>query len=63
MAKKVNLVSRFWNYLKGKKTHIVSLVVIVYAVVVVGWQGGEWQTSAEMIMAALGLSSVRHAIK
>ena len=49
--------------LKGKKSYIVATTGVIYAVVVVGWQGGDWGAASEVILAALGLAGLRDAIK
>ena len=56
-------MKKLWELLKGKKSYIVASVAVLYAVIVVGWQGGDWHGSAQLVLAALGLGSVRHAIK
>ena len=56
-------MTKAFNALKGKKSYIVASVSVVYAVVVVGWQGGDWGAASEVILAALGLAGLRDAIK
>jgi len=55
-------MKKVWGKLEGSKTYIVSTVVIVYAIVVAGWQMGDWNTASQLILGALGLGAVRHAI-
>ncbi len=51
------------SWLNGKKTYIIAVVAVAYAVVIVGWQQGNWQAALELIMAALGGSAIRHGVE
>lgn len=48
--------------LQGRKTYIVAAVTVLYALVVVGWGGGEWHAAAELILAGLGLAGLRDGV-
>jgi len=52
----------FWNFLKGRKTYIVGLVTILYALS--GWWTGHLSSkdATDTILAALGGMSLRHGI-
>jgi hypothetical protein len=50
------------NFLSGKKAYLVSFALFVYAVVVVGWQGKDWETALELIFGAGGISTIRAGI-
>lgn len=49
--------------LKGKKTYFVSFVMIIYAIVVIGYQANEWEAAVKMVLEAFALSGLRNAIK
>lgn len=49
--------------LSGYKTYLVAFAMIVYAVVIEGWQNNNWALAAEMIFAALGFGALRSGIK
>jgi len=53
-----NLLSK----LNGKKSYIVAAATVAYALVVVGWGTGDWATASELVLAALGLASLRHGV-
>jgi len=46
----------------GYKTYIVASLTIVYAVIGVGLGFHDHPTAVEMILAALGLSTLRHGV-
>lgn len=50
-------------WLEGKKTFIVSFAMIVFALIVTGWQDGDWASAWEQILVALGLSGLRLGIE
>lgn len=51
-----------WEFLKGKKSYLVALITILYALIIVGWQQGDWQQASELVLAALGLSALRNGM-
>lgn len=51
-----------WEFLKGKKTYIVAAMTITYALVVQGWQLGDWASAMDMVFVALGMGSIRHGM-
>lgn len=53
-------MTKLWNFLKGKKSYIVSATGVLYALVVVGWQAGDWTSANQMILASLGLAGLKH---
>lgn len=55
-------MKNFWDFLKGKKTYIVSFASIAWLWAQV-WQGSvDQNTAIEGTLAMLGLSSVRHGL-
>lgn len=38
------------------------VAMIAYAVVVVGWQGGDWNQAGQLVIGALGLGTLRNAL-
>lgn len=54
-------LAKLWNFLKGKKTYLVSLAALIY-----GWgiQQGLWQhvVLVDAILASGGLASLRHSL-
>lgn len=50
------------TWLEGKKTFIVSLAMVVFALVVTGWQEQNWSSAWEQVLVALGLSGLRLGI-
>ena len=50
-------------WLAGKKTYVVMAVMVLYALVVIGLQGGDWNQATQLIMGALGLGALRNGIK
>lgn len=52
----------FESFLTGKKSYIVSVVGLVYAVVIVGWQQHNWVGAAQTVLGAGGLASLRSAV-
>ena len=50
------------EWLQGKKAYIIAFATIVYAVVIVGWQNGDWEQATNLILGALGLSTLRAGI-
>jgi len=50
------------EWLRGKKAYIIAFAAIVYAVVIVGWQNGDWEQATNLILSALGLSALRAGI-
>jgi hypothetical protein len=51
------------TFLDGKKTFLVSIVTIIYALTVIGWMNNSWNEAMDMIFAALGISALRSGIK
>jgi len=47
------------DWLKGKKSFIIATVTILYAIVIIGWQQGDWGQAFTIIWAALGFSAFR----
>ena len=62
MTQKTNILRKLADFLGGKKTFIVAITTVLYAVIVVGWQMGDWNQASQLILVALGLGAVRHAI-
>jgi hypothetical protein len=58
----MKVVSKVRGWLSGKKTYIVAAVAVAYALVVVGWQGGDWGHAQEIVLAALGGSALRAGV-
>lgn len=56
------MINKLWEGLRGRKSYLVAIVSVLYAVVVVGWQGGDWVQAGQIILAALGLGALRNAI-
>jgi hypothetical protein len=54
---------KIWETLKGKKTYLVAGATILYAVIVVGWQGHDWRAAAEMVLVSMGMGTLRHGMK
>lgn len=48
--------------LKGKKSYFIMVATILYAVIIVGWQNGDWSTALELIWGALGFGALRAGI-
>jgi hypothetical protein len=53
---------KLWNKLKGKKTYICSATMILYAIIIIGWQGGNWSAAGDMVLQALAAAGIRNAI-
>ena len=51
------------NKLDGWKVHIVSFVVFVYAVVVEGWQNGNWTTALQLMAGSGYVAAWRSVVK
>jgi len=49
-------------WLQGKKTYFIMFAIIVHAIVVTGWQGGDWSAAFQEILAALGLGAIRAGV-
>ena len=56
-------MKKLLELLKGKKSYIVSSATILYALLVVGWQGGDWMQAQKLILGALGLAALRNGMK
>ena len=51
------------DWLKGKKTYFIGFALLVHAVVINGWQNGDWsETTIQEIFAALALWGIRAGI-
>lgn len=48
--------------LEGKKSFIVAAAMIFYAVVVLGFQGGDWNEATKLILEGLALFGLRLGI-
>ena len=48
--------------LQGKKTYIVATVMALYAIVVVGFHGGDIEAAGRLIMEAAALAGLRNGI-
>jgi len=48
--------------LQGYKTYIVSGAMVLYAIIVLGWQQNNWNSALEMILTALGISGLRSGV-
>ena len=51
------------SFLDGKKTFIVAAVLFLQAVVVTGWQNGDWNAAIDQALLALGLGALRDGIR
>lgn len=51
------------NWLNNKKTYFIATAIIFYAIVVEGWQNGNWSLAVEMILGALGLGALRAGVQ
>jgi hypothetical protein len=49
--------------LSGYKTYITGIVMILFAVVVLGFSQGNWNEAVSMILAALAVMGLRSGIK
>lgn len=49
--------------LSGYKSYAVAVVTVLYAVVIVGGQHGDWNNATQLILGALGLGALRHGMK
>lgn len=56
-------MTKLMKMFNGKKTYLVCAVSIAYAVVVVGWQAGDWTASTQMVLAALGAAGLRNGME
>jgi len=50
------------EWLKGKKTYIVAGVMVIYALVIIGWNGGDWGEAYKLILEATGIGTLRAGI-
>jgi len=50
------------EFLQGKKSFLIVIATIIYAVVIIGWQGGNWSEAMAIIWAALGFGALRAGI-
>lgn len=48
--------------LAGWKTYLVGFAMILYAVVVLGLQNGDWNSAVEMVLAALAVMGLRAGV-
>lgn len=57
----MNSLQHTWDFLKGKKTYIISLAAVIYSW---GITQGVWQHSylIDTILASGAVASVRHAM-
>ena len=51
-----------WEKLKGKKTYIVAVVMICYAIAFLGWYNGDWSSAGKMVLEAMGMAGLRNAL-
>lgn len=58
----MSTIKTVWNFINGKKTHIIAAAMLLYGLIVVGWGQNDWNTAADIILNALGLSALRHAV-
>ena len=59
---RVKEVKRTVGWLEGKKSFLISIATIGYAIIVVGWQNGDWTEAMMIIWGALGFSALRAGI-
>ena len=52
-----------WNYLKGKKTYLLALAGIIYAVTGAMTGHSSWKEAVDIIWASGIASAIRNAIK
>lgn len=57
-----NWFQKLLIFLQGKKTYVIAFAGLVYAVVIVGWQQGDWSSCWELVLAALGLGGLRAGV-
>ena len=50
------------NWLRGKKSYFVAGATILYALVIEGWQNGNWALAGQIIWGALGFSALRAGV-
>ena len=55
-------VKQLIQWLEGKKTYIIAVVMVVYNVVIIGWAQKNWSQAWEGIFGGSGLATVRAAI-
>lgn len=53
----------YLSLLSGKKTYLVALVMVLYAVVYYGVQENDWGAAGKMVLEALGLAGLRNGVK
>lgn len=55
-------LNHMWEKLKGKKTYIVAVVMICYAIAFLGWYNGDWSSAGKMVLEAMGMAGLRNAL-
>jgi len=55
-------ITELKDKLNGKKTYIVAVLTIIYAVTGAAIGKIDWNTAVGIILAALGMSGLRHGI-
>lgn len=55
-------MKKLWSKLKGWKTYGIAATMVVYAVVVVGFHGGDWASAGKLILEAMAMAGLRNAI-
>lgn len=51
-----------WQKIDGYKTYATAITMILYAVVIIGWQGQDWVLAVKLVLEAVAMASIRHAI-
>ncbi len=50
------------TFLKGKKSYIVALATVIYAIAYYGWDKNNWPEAANFVLGGTGMATVRAAI-
>jgi hypothetical protein len=50
------------NFLNGKKSYIAAAAMLIFAVVIQGWQNGDWQGAIKSALESLSVFGIRLAI-
>lgn len=58
----MNYLKYLFGLLSGKKTYIVAIVTVLYAIVVVGIGQNDWSGAVALILGASGLGALRHGV-
>ena len=56
------IVQTIMAWLNGKKTNIIGVMMILHAVVITGWQEGNWTLAQAEILAGLAMITGRAAL-